>query len=238
MKILATGLMTAIAFWIATIPAGAEIIVINNGLAPPNPANVIDADNSFPDTVYVQNVGCDVTVAYPCEAPGSPTSVELVDGGSVGGGLSAFESSTVTISGGSVGFFGANDSSTVTMRGGSVAGAVTPSGHSSVVITGGSVGGIIAPDESSTVTIVGTGFAVDGVPVDFGPILAKSGTLTGTLESGEPIDTVFCHAYCGGPISATTGLITLVPEPEAAPLFSAAALSLAALRTAKRQSKR
>ena len=94
---------------LAAAPAGVEAItvgrlalVINNGLAPPNPANVIDAANSFPeDVVFVQNVGCNATVQVPpCFMPGDPTSVELVEGGSVGSALEAFESSTVTMRGG------------------------------------------------------------------------------------------------------------------------------------------
>jgi hypothetical protein len=42
-------------------------IVINNGLAPPNAGNVITSTSL--DDVYVQNVGCDATVAYPCPQP-------------------------------------------------------------------------------------------------------------------------------------------------------------------------
>ena len=58
-------------------PAGAITIVINNGLAPPNPANVIDSLSD--DDVLVQNVGCNSTVQSPCPMPwGDPTSVDLV----------------------------------------------------------------------------------------------------------------------------------------------------------------
>jgi sulfatase modifying factor 1 len=334
----------------------ADTIVINNGLAPPNPDNVIDAGNSYPgDWVYVQNVGCDATVEYPCPLPwGDATSVELVEGGEVlslftyetstvtvsGGSLSylqardssivtlsggsvgslsadgsivtmidgsvadylaasgsstvalsggtvgslvagdstvtmsggsveagldavgssivtlsggsvghleAKDSSTVTLSGGSVGHLEAKDSSTVTLRGGEVGGYLIADDASSVVMSGGSVirlqasdtssvilsggsvrdfvvaegssrvtmrggsvqgvytffGDLLA-DDSSRFTIIGTDFAVDGVPVAYGPISATEGRLTGTLASGEPLDNDFCRGCLGH-----TGLIQL-----------------------------
>lgn len=46
-----------VALW--ALPAQAENIVINNGLAPPNPDYVIDINDDFSDDhVAVQNVGC------------------------------------------------------------------------------------------------------------------------------------------------------------------------------------
>ena len=59
-------------------PAGATV-VLNNGLAPPNPANVITADPG--DDVFVQAVGCDATVAHPCASPGAQTTVLWNTGG-------------------------------------------------------------------------------------------------------------------------------------------------------------
>jgi hypothetical protein len=239
--------LLALALVLLAAPAGA-LVIINNGLAPPNPANVIDS--RIQDEVRVQNVGCDSIVTNPCPMPwGDPTSVELVSGGSVADDLHAFESSTLTMSGGSVGrFLFARDSSTLTMSGGSVGGElqardsskVTMSGgsvgdnlgafeSSTLTVSGGTVGILVVASDSSTLTIVGTDFAVDGDPVDYGPIAASSGVLTGTLESGELIDNFFCHdgsTACG---FATNGLITL-PEPDQALLFAAAMLSLAAMR--------
>lgn len=243
---------------LAARPASTATVVINNGLAPPNPDNVIEAANSFPvDSVYVQNVGCNATLEDPCAMPGDPTSVELTAGGSVGLDLRAYESSSVTMSGGSVGAnLAAFDSSAVTMSGGSVAEFLDALGSSTVTLSGGSVGldlaaldssavtmsggalgGVFYAYASSTITIVGTDFMVNGVPVGFGPIEAMSGRLTGTLASGEPIDNVFCHDGCqavlGKVLVTFNGLITLA-EPETALMFPVAMLSLVALRGRRR----
>jgi uncharacterized protein YjbI with pentapeptide repeats len=52
-------------------------IVINNGLAPPNPANVIDAsDLAF----VVNNEGCNSLIEHPCATPGGSTSASGVVG--------------------------------------------------------------------------------------------------------------------------------------------------------------
>jgi hypothetical protein len=83
--------------------------VINNGSAPPNAENVIDgADDYTGDQVYVRNVGCPtgwpaVAPGGSCPSPGAATEVEVVSGGSVGDDLRVYESSTVTMSGGTVG---------------------------------------------------------------------------------------------------------------------------------------
>ena len=122
----ASALVSAL-FLLSAAPAWAVAVVINNGLAPPNPGNVIDAADDFRfDRVFVQNVGCDAPLV-DCPMPwGVPTSVELAAGGSVGVKFEVFQTSTITISGGRVGEDGfiadlqAFDFSTVTMSGGSV----------------------------------------------------------------------------------------------------------------------
>ena len=53
--------------------------VINNGLAPPNPGNVIDDTTYRDDIVYVRNVGCGTPDPWsPCPSPGGPTKVCVV----------------------------------------------------------------------------------------------------------------------------------------------------------------
>ena len=138
----------------AAVGAAGGNTVINNGLAPPNPANVISSfANGQGNSLYVQNVGCDANVLYPCVGPGAPTTVALTDGAFVGDDLAVYESSTVTISGGRADSLRASD--------------------------------------SAHVTLVGTGFAVDGTPVGYGPLSASSGVLTGTLQSGDHLNTQF-----------------------------------------------
>ena len=295
--------------------------VINNGLAPPNPDNVIDDGTYEGDTVYVRNTDCPpgwpaVSPDDPCPAPwGEPTEIAIVVGGEVGflrtyeastirksGGVTAslyaYDTSTVTMSAGFAGVLRAygtsavtmsggemweldahdnstitmnggwvfdrlktNDSSTFTMNGGSVDynlialdfSAVTISGgsvyrlttngsstvtisegtvnslitygSSTVTISGGTLGWSLNAHDSSTITMVGRDFAVDGVPIPYGNLTEQTGTLTGTLASGESIDNIF---YQGG--GSYTGTITLVPEPSTALLYACALTTLALLR--------
>jgi hypothetical protein len=252
----------------------ARALVINNGLAPPNPANVIDADNSFPGTepVRVQDEGCNWDVDPNCAGGGS-TTVALVDGGVVGGAFTVHESSTILMSGGSVGGdVAAYGSATIAISGGSVAGSLslqlgdahgtveggTIAGRvftaivADVIVTGGTVLGGMSANDSSHITIrggtvmgpleprddagerfliVGTGFAVDGQPVPYGPIAALQGTLTGNLESGDPIAVPFAHAC----YETSTCFITLaeaIPEPSIALLVAGGLVSVAAARRA------
>jgi hypothetical protein len=132
--------------------AYAAVVVINNGLDCSSPGNVIDHDGYQSDNVYVQNVGCDGTVEYPCAFPRDPTEVCLVDGGIVDY-LNAFE--------------------------------------------------------SSTITIAGANFAVNGNPVPYGALTAQTGTLTGTLASGDPIESVFNQG--GGSFTGTIELPAPAP---------------------------
>jgi len=61
----------------AATPASALNILINNGLAPPNPANIIDDGTYASDFVRVRNVGCEVFSDAPCISPGAPTTVTI-----------------------------------------------------------------------------------------------------------------------------------------------------------------
>jgi hypothetical protein len=328
--------------------------MINNGLAPPNPANVIDYAIHWEDEVYVRNVGCPPgwpagNPGDPCASPGAATEVELatsgpvplllthdtsavtVNGGYLVGSLRSYDSSSITTIGGRVNsvetydtstfnMYGseilhvlaydfsavtvkqgivhfamaAYDASTVTIEGGGITGlyashtstveiemdpepgptgweggvfslsaggsstvtmngglmlALYASGFSTVTINDGHVcpflpadddstvaisGIFVLPDwpyfdtrdsssvgieggeicatlrvqDSSTITIAGTDFAVDGSPVPYGDLTALTGTLTGTLASGDPINSDFSQG--GG---SYTGTITLVPPP-------------------------
>jgi hypothetical protein len=180
-------LLATVALLVVLPGASQADVLINNGLDCSNAGNVIN-DNIHPnDYVYVRNVGCGMPIPWdPCASPGDATEVCLVDGGAVLDLLTQ-DSSTITVSGGTVRILGAADSSTITM-------------------SGGTASRFVASD-SSTIMIVGSGFAVDGVPVPYGDLAADSGTLTGTLASGDPIDSIFYRGSLGFPVPGTIVLI-------------------------------
>ncbi|MGI9431093.1 MAG: hypothetical protein ACR2PQ_02710 [Myxococcota bacterium] len=90
-------------------------------------------------------------------------------------------------------------------------------GMSRIDILGGSIAEDIASNGESTIRIFGADFAVDGSPVPLGPIAALSGTLTGELSDGSPLDNPFARS------ETATILLTEVPEV-AAPLMLAAGM--------------
>ena len=126
------------------LPAHAVTIMINNGLAPPNPNNVIDHAAYRWDDVYVRNPGCPLgwpaaLPDWPCASPGSATEVEVVDGGEVLT-LNSYDSSKVTVSSGWVAYMHSYDSSTVTMNGGEADNLYAYS-SSTVTMSGGEADG-------------------------------------------------------------------------------------------------
>jgi hypothetical protein len=90
--------------------------VINNGLAPPNPGNVIETDIYLMGDVHVQNVGCDVKVLDPCASPGAPTHVETRAGATVRA-LTVHETSHLELTGGSLILTRGQGASTIEMNG-------------------------------------------------------------------------------------------------------------------------
>jgi len=220
----------------AVQPASGVGIIIANGLAPPHPENVIDADDAYDlsdgvGAVYVRNVGCDANETGFCANPGPPTTVELVDGGSVWG-LDVLDTSLLRILGGVVNEeLVALGNSTLEISGGSVASHLNAFNEASVTLSGGTIGGFLVARDDSVITIIGSGFAVDGVPINFGTIEATSGVLTGMLASGELIDNPFRH---NGFNEAITGTIHLIPEPGTCVLAAIGMFGLAAGRRRRR----
>jgi len=160
--------------------AHADLIVINNGLAPPNATNVIDAADDFTgDDIRVVNVGCDFTID-PCPSPGAATHVEVVEGGVVGW-IGVFETSAITMSGGSVDELRAYGSSNITLTDGAVGSRVEADEYSTIGISGGSITGEVTADEFSTISI--SGGSIDGfiLAAMAGTVRMSGGTLGGTL---------------------------------------------------------
>jgi hypothetical protein len=194
--------------------AGAVVVLLNNGLAPPEAPNVIDASDAYDITdgvsaVTVRNAGC-TTDTGACPAPGDSTTVEMVAGGSVWE-LDVLDTSQLRVRGGTVNeTLVALGSSQIQMSGGSVAHELRAADSAAAILSGGFVGGPIVAAHASRITIVGSGFAVGGAPIGDGPIAATTGLLTGTLASGDPIESVFAHA---GYSAELTGTIVVVPEP-------------------------
>jgi hypothetical protein len=156
--------------------------------------------------------------------------------------------SGITLNGGSVESINLSYLSGLFMTGGSVTGRIDVNALSEARIFGGSVSGVIdvertqlqiqggavtadliANHPDGSIRITGTNFAVDGIPIGDGPISAPSGTLTGRLLSGDPIESRFCQRSCPQ-VYYTGGIITLIPEPSTALLLAAGLVSLGVTR--------
>jgi hypothetical protein len=98
-------LLAVLAPLLAPAAAGTVGVLLNNGQAPPEALNVIDAADAYDLTdgvgaVYVRNAGC-TTDTGACPTPGDATTVELVEGGSVWE-LDVLDTSLLRVSGGTV----------------------------------------------------------------------------------------------------------------------------------------
>jgi len=120
---------------------------------------------------------------------------------------------------------------TVTVTGGAIYQGVDADGPATVELKGGEIGGILYAKGMSTIRIFGSGFAVNGAPVDPGELEAMNGTLTGTLDSDDALSVSFQQGYPSGDY---TGTIELVPEPVLALMQGLALLSLAVIRSRRR----
>jgi hypothetical protein len=168
--VLVAGLLLA-----SSVAAQAESFLINNGLAPPTPSNVIDDARYLDDSVLVRNVGCGTPhFNSPCLEPGAPTEVELADGGDLFG-LSAWDSSSVTLSGGHVFAANGTGTSSVTINGG-IAEHVLTSDTSTVTINGGDEFYVSVIAEHSSTLIINGGWW-KGVLADFYSTVTVNGGL-------------------------------------------------------------
>lgn len=145
-----------------------NFFVINNGLAPPEPTNVIDEARDPDDRFIARNVGCPpeggVALA-PCPSPGTPTVIEIAAGAVLGGGTinplndiaeqAARDSSMVLMTGGTAGQVAARESGRIRMTGGTITFALKAFNNAEVIVLGGEVGGYIEAWNDAKVRIVG-----------------------------------------------------------------------------------
>lgn len=237
---LATLVASTSTLLLAASPAAAQIIdvVINNGLAPPNAANVVSSASEGPTYYWVQNASCDVMVEDPCAVPGDPTTVAFVEEATPGQILVRQTSHAVVDMPGSGAQIQARESATALLlwarmlelaiwddaealvEGGTYQ-FVRPRHSARVVIAGGEYTEVLdwrnfLPHDDSQILVLGSDFEVDGSAVPPGPIAARTGTLTGILESGEAFSARIGHAGYAVPgcvWGPCTGTIVL-PEPD------------------------
>ena len=209
-------------------PAG--LALVNNGLAPPEPENVVDYPNNPSLIVDVRNLGCPDDLSDPigpCDVAGVPTFLEVVTGGSVDQlrvfdtsrgtvedgrveALELFDAARGRIAGGAVPSLTTTESSDVAVSGGTIGNWVAR-GASTGLVTGGGLTDIRA-EGSSLLRIVGADFTGGGV--SFGALTEASGTLRGTLAEGDPLDAAFAQGDLAG---TATGVIYLLSTSDFTP---------------------
>jgi len=181
-------------------------------------------------TLNISGGECDAVYAYDF------ATVNVYDG-EISDELEAGQHSTVNISGGTFpdGVY-AVDSSTVNVSGGIITGDPTWSSlhagdQSELNLSGGEISRLISgwiwpngEPQTAVVTVYGTEFNYP-----YGPIGDSSGTLTGTLASGDLIDAPF-------EIYGDASIVLVVPEP--ASLVALGIAALCGLACARRHRKR
>lgn len=206
-------------------------LVIHNGLAPPDPANVIDADyDPFLFDVFVRNVGCGNEFPFdgPCPAPGAPTAVALVEGGVVENRLEVYDTSALDVSGGSALLLRARGHSTLSMRGGTITNTLEVAESAFASITGGSVEQFVQLFDAATVELRGgrvarvlpagasrfvlaRGAVEDHVAASgAGRIVVSSGTIGTFLAGFDAASVRLRGGAVGGPLSANGALVAAI----------------------------
>ncbi|MHC4742398.1 MAG: PEP-CTERM sorting domain-containing protein [Planctomycetota bacterium] len=205
------GILAAGAVLFMSIPPAMAVIEFKGGLTH-------DIDYQINDDVWVDY-----------QSPGAGTTLNILDGANVFF-VKGWEDSIINVFGGTMDRLVARDSSHVTLSGGAMHGLeahdrsqVAVSGgsrdfiwvleSSEAVISAGKVNRLVA-DVEGILTIHGSDFAVDGTPVGYTGLYSilrgdskdeSYRQLTGTLLSGEPLDSNFLIGH--------SAKIILVPEP-------------------------
>jgi hypothetical protein len=168
-------------------PASATFLLVNNGSAPPDPANVIEAGESTQaDQLGVRNVGC--TGTGPCASPGASTAVRIESGAQLGS-AECFDTSQLELADGQLGtnpvsqsLLTARDAASVTMSGGTVAGAAGSLGSASFTLSGGTLGAVLFAENQSQLTMSGGEVAM-GQVFDAARLRIVGGRVRGGLQA-------------------------------------------------------
>jgi hypothetical protein len=185
--------------------AAALPLLINNGLAPPNPENVIAVPLQNPDNpvLTVRNAGCTDFTA-PCPSPGAATTVEIAPGAVMTGFIDVRDTSRLEVTGGSFNTGGvflhdsaelsisdasssrlyplvANDTSRITIASGSL-GSLLLDDSANGLVTGGTYSEGVFVRGSST--LVYSGSAADRVTASGTSSLLMTGGATNVLGVG------------------------------------------------------
>jgi len=194
--------LTAAVLFLCACPASA-LIVINDMVC------FTEFKNGLTHNIDYE-IPCTIDVDY--ETPEMYTTVNVLDSGIIYN-LYGHENSRINVSGGSIDNLNIYDSSQVNISGGEID-TLFSHDFSQVDISGGCLEGDIALCDQSVIGIFGYDFAVDGESIGFVELTSILGGmppiepdrhLTGTLLSGESIDTDF---YIGHDAK-----IILIPEP-------------------------
>jgi hypothetical protein len=152
-------ILALVPLWIlllGTSAQGGENILINNGLAPPNPDNTFDEATHENDFIHVQNVGCNWEIQDPCSVPGAPTTIQVLDGADIEA-IVSHETSSIWMDGGRIGYrIYTRDASELTMTGGMVTQHIISFDTSSITLSGGTAFHARVAHDSSLTMIGGT----------------------------------------------------------------------------------
>jgi formylglycine-generating enzyme required for sulfatase activity len=212
---------------ISSTPSG--LTLLNNGLAPPEPSNVLDYPNNPGLTIDVRDEDCPDNPADPLGAcstgGGVPTVLQVTTGGSAGllrvsdgslarvddgsvEGLELYDETRTEIAGGVVTSVTTTGTSDASLEGGAVTDWLAD-GDATALVSGGSLDDVEARG-ASLVRIVGSDFSES-----LGPIVPTSGMLTGTLASGDSLTATFAQGEGSG--GTATGVVYLLSDADLPP---------------------